>query len=653
MSIGHTFTGGLPPDQLTAIGGGGSGGADYMRHSYSFGGAIPAGHAHLVLVINETNWTCNVTPPRHPDATPMGFTLLSDITNATAGVRFRLYGMISDGSTAGPFEWDYEFQAVAPLHVTTIAMVYTNLTLNVVGSVAAPWGAPGNLADGPVMTVAKDQMYVAALYKKGGTGSSWAWETPQVPGPATNARLALDDSGALRWVLVADQANSGAGSYSPDSTWSLYGSTQGAGVSYALEEDDRVGAAAPTLANVTSSAAGKVKTNGVVARTLGNVTSSAAGKVAIKGAAAPTLAQMTLFADADVRASGQLARTLSNLTGSATASATAKGQLSGQLAQLVLFGVASGQPSGHLAATLDDVTLSSAATSTIEGELARTLGDVTLAAASGSEITGQLAATLGPLTTAPTLDGAWAIATNAVRIQLSAEPMHVSPFDEGDALNPLTWRVTNPTTGVAYTVVGASMYDDETVDLVLLETLGSHLETFRVQSVGLLGAGGGITPDLSALFVGTVQTLDPIGAVTLDRFLDRDLANPPLQSDTGGQAGTLKIGTDGDYETESGIELVRKLALRRLSTPRGAFPHLPRYGVGLVEKEPVGNGNLVALRGEIERQMLQEPDIAEARCGLMMDRSNVLQVQLRLKVARTGAVFDMQVSSANGQLVEI
>lgn len=253
------------------------------------------------------------------------------------------------------------------------------------------------------------------------------------------------------------------------------------------------------------------------------------------------------------------------------------------------------------------------------------------------------------------VNAAWPVSTHTVRVELSQEPKHESAFVEGDALNPASWSVLKLVSGFQYTVIGAEMHDDTHVDVFLLEPLGNHLETHRVTAIDLVAANGSsASAPLSADFLGTVETIDPLQAVALDRFLDRDLANPPLQTEIGGFSGTLQIGSDGDYETEAGIPLAKKLVIRRLSTPRGGFPHLPTYGIGIIEKEPIlGSGNLVALRKDIESQILEEPDIEDASARLLLDRSNVLFIQLRVRLAGNGATFDMQLTPSNGQLVEL
>ena len=248
---------------------------------------------------------------------------------------------------------------------------------------------------------------------------------------------------------------------------------------------------------------------------------------------------------------------------------------------------------------------------------------------------------------------AWAISTHGVRVELTSEPQHADPFDPGDALNVATWMV-EPIGYAARTVIGATMHDDQTVDLTLLEALENHSIPHQVSALGLLGFGGiPATNPLTASFVGIVQTLDPVEVASAEGYRDRDLANPPFQAGRRGAGGSaMIIGPDGDYDTEAGVALYRKLLVRRLSTPRGSIRHLPRYGIGLQEKEPVASaGDLAALSADIEAQARQEPDIVAATARLLMDPSGVLVVWLDAR-PRNGAVFSVRMGAANGRLVE-
>ena len=248
--------------------------------------------------------------------------------------------------------------------------------------------------------------------------------------------------------------------------------------------------------------------------------------------------------------------------------------------------------------------------------------------------------------------GAWAISTHGIRVTLSSEPQHLDPFDTGDATNSLTWTVVDVTDGRSLTVVAAEMHDDATVDLVTLEPLGDHLDNHRVTAVGLLSVDGfEATAPVDADFAGVVQTIDPIDSIRAD-FRDRDLSNPPFQGGrSDGVAGSLVIGSDGDFETEAGIPLTRKLVLRRMSTRRGSFRHMPEYGLGILEKEPLSAGGLVEQLRDIEDQVRQEPDVINARARGSIDRSGTLIIQLTVN-ATGGATIDMRMGSRSGRLQE-
>lgn len=250
---------------------------------------------------------------------------------------------------------------------------------------------------------------------------------------------------------------------------------------------------------------------------------------------------------------------------------------------------------------------------------------------------------------------AWAVTTHTVRVQLTTEPKHSDQYEIGDALNVASWTIENLATGQTLTVIGATMFDATHVDVMTLEALPNHLVDCEITASAQLQTElgelvGGTT---SAEFKGVVQTMDPVDAVTVDAFRDRDLANPPFQVDRGiGYSGTIIIGADGDYETEAGGPLVRKCVMRRLGTPRGSFRHLPRYGVGLKEKEPLPSASdLIRLRADIEAQTLEEPDVESATARLTLDRAGVLIVQLAF-VAK-GITINLRMGVLGGRLVEL
>ena len=261
----------------------------------------------------------------------------------------------------------------------------------------------------------------------------------------------------------------------------------------------------------------------------------------------------------------------------------------------------------------------------------------------------------GSLEASLTVVAAWAVTTHAVRVTLSAPPLALDEFADGDALNPLSWGVDDITTGRALTVVAVSMHDSFTADVTTLEPLGDHLETHQVTGIGLMTAGGlGLTSPTSAQFIGVVQTIDPIDRIGRDDFRDRDIANPPFQIVRSTDSGdTLQFTSSGDLANEAGSPLIRKLVLRRLRTPRGSFRHLPDYGVGILEKEPVSNGgDLQTLLADIENQARREPDVESAIAHGSISRSNVLIIDVAVRPI-SGTTINIRLGTQSGRLVEI
>lgn len=249
---------------------------------------------------------------------------------------------------------------------------------------------------------------------------------------------------------------------------------------------------------------------------------------------------------------------------------------------------------------------------------------------------------------------AWATSTHGVRVLLTGEPLHSDQFATGDALNSLTWSVVDVSGSRTLTVVAATMNDSTSLDLVTLEPLGDHLANHTVTAVGLLSIDVlALTSPDSASFVGVVQSVDPVD-VTQGDFRDRDLANPPFSSArTFGAGGTLVISSDGDFETDTGQTLTRKLIVRRLSTKRGSFRHLPNYGISeIFEKEPLSGGQLITALRDIEDQCLQEPDVTNAVAQGTLDRQGILIIKLSVTSA-TGSGVTLRMGSRAGRLLEM
>lgn len=112
---------------------------------------------------------------------------------------------------------------------------------------------------------------------------------------------------------------------------------------------------------------------------------------------------------------------------------------------------------------------------------------------------------------------------------------------------------------------------------------------------------------------------------------------------------TLRINTGGDYVSQSGAELVKKLVLRRLISKPGDFFHLPNYGVGLRVKEPIPTVDLKKLAVQIEQQVNLEPEVAESRANLSYAAgTGSLVVSLKVRLKATGDVIQADLVVPSG-----
>jgi len=261
---------------------------------------------------------------------------------------------------------------------------------------------------------------------------------------------------------------------------------------------------------------------------------------------------------------------------------------------------------------------------------------------------------LGPLGSPPFSEGvslAAAVATsvNEVRIYLTNEPMHTSSVAAGDALNPATWTVQRLDGPTYLNVMSVIEYTPTIYGIVTDQPFGDAIIVHEVSSIILLDTGGGIIlPPRKARFAGLVADTDADMQAKLAKrgALTRDLANP--QSPQGSPdlfGGTLSVGSAGDYDTVTGLDLVKKLIIRRLSTRQGEFFHLPEYGVTFRVKETIQPGSLQQLKTAIERQVLKESEVSAASVVLTLDSSNTLTIAIKATIRPTGEQLQFSIPS--------
>lgn len=123
----------------------------------------------------------------------------------------------------------------------------------------------------------------------------------------------------------------------------------------------------------------------------------------------------------------------------------------------------------------------------------------------------------------------------------------------------------------------------------------------------------------------------------------RDLANPQTASmldaslanlGNADVLGTYRVSDSGDYAYDEGLVNFKKRVFRRLMTKKGAFAHLPNYGVGIPQlgKKLATSTLITALAADAEKQIALEPETAKVRVIPIQDRSTPGLLILRVLV---------------------
>jgi len=235
---------------------------------------------------------------------------------------------------------------------------------------------------------------------------------------------------------------------------------------------------------------------------------------------------------------------------------------------------------------------------------------------------------LGTLT-ALSIESCRAASLRSVRVVLSMPPLAGSTIVEGDALNPNTWYIQDLQTSEFLTVTCVAQISSTEFEVFTIERVPSYPYELRIGSSTLVTASGVLISSPSSCDAPGLAYTPPHVEVT--QLLD--LKNPqfPLNDQPG---GTLRVDASGDYEVHTGIDVLRKLVIRRLTTMPGAFFHMPDYGIGLRVKEPLVTPDLVKLRTEIRQQLLKEPEFDAVDVGLSLSADGVLHITVRARLSK-------------------
>jgi len=190
------------------------------------------------------------------------------------------------------------------------------------------------------------------------------------------------------------------------------------------------------------------------------------------------------------------------------------------------------------------------------------------------------------------------------------------------------------------------------IDLVTDRAM-SHWPSQYTVRVRDLYAVSGATLDLSATTAtvwGQQQGAPP--PLADYAVATRDFANPQSARDVVGVTpsaasavlGTFQVDDTGDYAADRGMASLKKRILRRLTTRKGAFRHLPGYGVGFpgVVKLLSRPGVAAALAADAEDQIRQEPEVQSVSVRLVQSVPGLAYFSVKVQTSIGGTLeFDV------------
>jgi hypothetical protein len=212
------------------------------------------------------------------------------------------------------------------------------------------------------------------------------------------------------------------------------------------------------------------------------------------------------------------------------------------------------------------------------------------------------------------------------------------PFNYEMAVDPNSWDIRDDTSVIQIGVYGVQPLNLTQAIVCLQSAAAPFAHEFSVGGAILSSMGDVLDPPRASFFGVNL----PDDAVRTQRK-DYDFANPFLTPD--GKGGTLSIGSGGDYNVESGRDLILKLVIRRLvATPRDFIFYPDAYGVGLKINVPLYLTDLARLRVQVQQSLEQEPELEAIQVSVTLDTArSILTINIRGRIRRTSAPFSIDV----------
>ena len=235
------------------------------------------------------------------------------------------------------------------------------------------------------------------------------------------------------------------------------------------------------------------------------------------------------------------------------------------------------------------------------------------------------------------MTGAVAVSANVVRVTFSEPPRMLSQIFPGDASRVMNWSMTSEES-VAQFILGVRPTEDpNSVEVEILGRFTNQQYVVAVNNIVSTTADTLVFPK-TASFFGCPVAL--VAAPTANRMID--LRNPMTASNV--INGGLVTNSSGQYDRESGVPLLKKLIVRRLTTRLDAFVHLAgkRYGRGLKDKEVFRTSDLATLQSDVEQDVRREPEVKSVTATISF-APNVGPILGLYVIPTTGQPFSMDV----------
>ena len=246
-----------------------------------------------------------------------------------------------------------------------------------------------------------------------------------------------------------------------------------------------------------------------------------------------------------------------------------------------------------------------------------------------------------------------AVGGQTIRVVFNVEPKARSAGAGDDALNASLYSVAVTSgqaaqprcVGVRETLVPFPAYglqgtDEVGVDVLTDRPVVVGLAYTIAVAPSIVGRAGEIMgAPYSAAFIGAARPQRRSRRTRRTGLVD--FASDPL-------TGPVVDGS-GDWAIQQGIDGTKKRSLRRMVTRKGAFSHMPTYGVLYDFKAPATSSRIGNLKVDLAQQLQQEPEVTAVSTAISATVSGATIITVNER-ATTGTEFSFGLMSTQNGL---